>query len=270
MKQKLTAALIIAAVALCLTAVFAASKRTYIIDAYVGSVSVSRDGGKKWTAAEPEMVLYESDIVKTDKDSYADIIMPQRGMLRIVEKTTVALDKVQNGQEKINVKDGKVVLKIDKKLKIGENFQVETRVGVAAVRGTEFAVETDNKTLKFIVAEGLIKIQRNIEIPNRKDLSADDLKMLEVDCGAGQEIELTMDENKHMENLLGRTKKNLQEMKAILADDQRAMKSKVKLAKNARRLFDMMNEYEDSKDNALDGEESTDSVLDKVKNRTGK
>ena len=85
--------------------------------------------------------------------------------------------------------------------------------------------------------------------------------MLEVEASAGQQLELTMDENRHLEDLLKRAKNDLQEMKSILSSSQKDTLSKVKLMKNVKKLFDMMNEESGE---ITDPEDDTSS---KVKNR---
>jgi hypothetical protein len=254
--------------AFCVTLVFAAnSARTYTIDTLVGSVQVSADSGSTWNDASVGTPVTESMLVKTGSSSYCDITMPKRGTLRVTENSQVLISKLAAGVEQVKVQKGKGLFDINQKLKDNESFQVESSVAVAAVRGTEFAIAADDENFNIQVVKGRVAVRRNVNIPNVDALDPDTKKLLEVDTSAGQEATLTMDENRHLEDLISRAKGDLQEMKQILQSDNKVMLSKVKLAKNAKRLFDMMNEDENQNGNTNDED---DDIIGKVNSRLGK
>ncbi|MGC8766034.1 MAG: FecR domain-containing protein [Brevinematia bacterium] len=227
----------------------------YLLSMYVGDVRVSMDNGNKWEKPEVEMKLYESSMVKTGSESYCDVMMPKRGVFRIVENSLILIDKLKKSLEEIKVKKGRVLLNITYKLKEGEKFSVQTDVAIAAVRGTKFIIETDGKILKCKVGEGSVVLRRNIRLP--VDVEDEELlSKLEVVANANQEIELTLDENKALENLLSRAKNNLSEMKKILSDSQRNTQKKLRMVKNVRRLIEELNMFEEMKgDNETEDEE---------------
>lgn len=245
---------------------YAQKNSTYKVNLSYGNVQVSHNNGQKWITAEPEMELVEMDTVKTGNDSYCDILMPGRGNFRIVEDTMVTMNKLRKQLEQIKIKSGKVLFNITQKLKNDETFKVESEVAVAAVRGTEFVIETDGGKLKCSVIHGTVAIRRNVKIPV-EDQTGELAGKLEVDATANQEIEMTMDENKALEDLLFRAKNDMAELKSILSDSHDQTQKKVHLIKNADRLLKELNKADETQNN--NGEESseddTSDILNKAK-----
>ncbi len=247
-------------------------KENYFLSMYVGDVKVSLNENDKWKNATIEMPLYESSKVKTGKDSYCDILMPKRGTFRVLANSIVIMNQLKSNIEEIKIKKGKGLFNISKKLKEGEVFKVETTVAVAAVRGTQFIIETDEKKLNCRVKEGEVVIRRNIELPEELEENEEIKSKLEVVAKANQEIELTLDENKALENLINRAKNNMAELKDILDKSQQRTYKKLKMIKNVRRVLDELNMFDDlqrGEENSSSDEEEdeTEETLNKIKNR---
>ncbi len=235
----------------------------YVLTMVVNDVKVSKGSGNKWEKPEVEMRLFENSMVKTGDESYCDILMPKRGVFRIVENSLILINKLKKNLEEIKIKKGKALLNIAYKPKEGEKFSVHTDVAIAAVRGTRFIIETDGKVIKCRVGEGTVVLRRNINLP----LDVEDeelLSKLEVVAKANQEVELTLDENRALENLLQRAKDNLNELKMILSDSQRQTQKKVKMIKNVRRVLEELYMFEEMN---LEEEDETESTIEKIKNR---
>ncbi len=241
---------------------------TYTISLFVGDVHVSHNSGQNWATVLPDMELKEADTIKTGADSFCDILMPGRGNFRIVDNTIVSINKLKKQVEEIKVKKGKVLFTISTKLKGDESFKVESDVAVAAVRGTEFVVETDGNKLKYSVIKGRVAIRRNVNIPV-EDRDSELAKSLEVEASDNQEIELTMDENKALEATLERAKNDMAELKSILAGAKKDDQKKIKLIKNANRVIEELNKYEELTNNETNdqSEDDTGKLIEKIKEK---
>ncbi len=245
---------------------FSEKDKAYTVSLFVGDVRVSHNSGVNWNMVEAEMELKEADTIKTGMDSFCDILMPGRGNFRVVDNTIVTINKLKKQLEEIKVKKGKALFTISKKLKSDETFRVESDIAVAAVRGTEFLVETDGEKLKYSVVKGKVLIRRNVKIPV-EDTDEELVKSIEVEADANQELELTLDENKDIEATLERAKNNLSELKEILSNTKKDTQKKIRLMKNADRVLKEINKYEETQNNSGEGneEDETGGVIDKAK-----
>lgn len=171
----------------------------YVVDTFVGEVTISRDAGNSWKPIEIGMLLMEEDIIRTGRDSFVDIIMPDRGIFRISYESTVHLKKLALKMEQISVKKGKLFVNITEKLEGDETFKVETDVAVVAVRGTQFSVETDGDTTTATVNEGMIKALENIDVEADTEVQQSIEEALEVDVTQDQSLVFDKDSTEELE-----------------------------------------------------------------------
>lgn len=257
---------------------FSAAKN-YSVDTYVGNVQISVNKGKSWKPVSPEMSLKESDMLKTGKDSYCDILMPGQGVFRTVDNTLLTIGNLDKNNARIDLKKGKVVIKISKKLGYDESFRVETEVGVASVRGTEFIMDTDEKKTGLSVNNGTVNLKRNVKIPEGVELDEEMQKCLEIDATANQTIEFTLDENKTLEQMINRAKNNKDELLSVLKNSRDATAKKLKIMKrNVNRVFQELGS-DKSPDDGQSGDDiqnddgsddDTGDVINKAKSRMKK
>jgi hypothetical protein len=240
---------------------------SYTLTMYVGDVKVSMDNSASWIPAKADMKLKENSIVKTGRESSCDIMIPKKGMFRIVENSLVVMSKIREKLEEIKIKKGKVLFSITGKIKDDEKFSIHTEVAIASVRGTKFIIQTDEKKVKCSVAEGSVVIRRNITLP--VEIEDEEItSKLEVVAGANQEIELTMDENKALENLLNRVKDNMNEFKRILSQSQRETQKKVRMIKNVRRVLEELHQFEEVQNqNETQEVDETEELIERVKQK---
>lgn len=236
----------------------------YTVELTIGSVSVSTDGGKTWSDAYPEMQLSQKDLIRTGKDSSCEIILPNRGILKVESDSKVSLEKMSASEEKVKVSQGKVLFNITKKTPT-QTFKVETDVAVVAIRGTQFVVETDGEEITTGVVEGKVSVKRQVTIP--ASLTSPELEaMLEVDVEDKQEIVMTMDENEKLQDLINQTRKNLPELKKILRSNQTETQKKIRMMKNAQKVVDDMRTLDSDQSESA---EELDNILDKYKQKQG-
>lgn len=110
--------------------------------------------------------INEKDIITTGGGSSCDIKVGE-SIIRVKEKSKMAFsmigikDKVENTT--LDLSEGKMLCKPKKLLK-DDTFMIKTPTAVAAVRGTEFTVETDaNKTTRIKVYDGKVQIAKRMK-----------------------------------------------------------------------------------------------------------
>jgi hypothetical protein len=252
---------------------FAASASKNTVKSYSGTVEVSKDNGKKWVKVYADMEIQNKDIIRTKDKSLCEILIPGLGVFRVGPNTQATLDNLTGKDKQVAVKSGTVGVNVKIKLKPGETFKVETETAVAEVRGTIFEVQADSEKTKTICAEGEVEMLRNVNIPASDADLAELQSILKVKIKANKEIEMTMQENKELENLLKSAKKNMAEVKNILKQYNSKDLMKIRLAKKAQNLIDELSgggsggnidKYfeEDEKDS---GDGGTDDLMKKLK-----
>ncbi len=161
---------------------------SYIVDTFVGDVTLSHDAGNNWSSVEVGMVLREDDMIKTGKDSSVDIIMPDRGIFRVADESIIHLKKLATKLEQIAVKKGKLFVNVTEKLQGDESFKVETEVAVVAIRGTQFSVETDGEVTTTTVVEGKVQALENINVEGDVEAQKSVEDALEVEVSSNQVV----------------------------------------------------------------------------------
>ncbi|MCL1834270.1 MAG: FecR domain-containing protein [Leptospirales bacterium] len=111
-------------------------------------------------------ITKEDDTITTGDNSFCDIRIGE-SLLRIKSQSSVNITSlIKNGTTEntiINLNSGKILCKA-KKLSEDENFMVKTPTTVAAIRGTQFTVETDKVlTTRIKVFEGGVKVAKRVK-----------------------------------------------------------------------------------------------------------
>ncbi|MGL4368231.1 MAG: FecR family protein [Spirochaetota bacterium] len=118
-------------------------------------------------------IVSEKDSISTGTLSSCDIKMGD-SIIRVKEKSKMVFSSlgIKNNLEKttLDLGEGRMLCKPKKLLK-SESFTVKTPTAVAAVRGTEFTVETDsNKTTRIKVYDGKVKVAKRVkQLEDRMD-----------------------------------------------------------------------------------------------------
>ena len=131
----------------------------YIND-YEGECEIKRKG-KDITEAISDIYvpLYEGDVVITGMGSIAEIIFDDSTIVRLDPESKILikdLTREKNKKTIIDLLKGKIIA-IVKKLIKEEEFTVKTKMAMAAVKGTEFIVETGDEE-KVGVYEGQVEV----------------------------------------------------------------------------------------------------------------
>src|SRR5258708_5120732 len=160
----------------------------------VGEVQVKR--GKKVYKALPSVArtnLKVGDEIRTKSGSRADVHLGRFTVIRMKENTVIKLKKLQIQKDQfigyVKLTSGKVLVKVKKKLSKDSRFAVLTPVAVAAVRGTVFVVDVDQKTSSVQVLEGVVHSANLVG----ESGSGDPIEGKSEDIEAGKEIEFKDD-----------------------------------------------------------------------------
>lgn len=110
------------------------------ITAVEGVVDVQFAGEADWSPAEADTPLTPGDSVRTDKESQAEIAFGDQTLYELQEQSTLALGEASASKVRFDLSIGSLLLHL-RKLTSAKAVEVQTPAAVAAVRGTEFAVE---------------------------------------------------------------------------------------------------------------------------------
>lgn len=132
-----------------------------IVSDYSGNCYVKKTGAKNFTNVEINMPVYQGDEFKTDNGSFIEITFDDASIIKIDSNTVLKIDELlrkENSARTIfSLMWGRVLAIVDK-LKTSESaFEVHTKMAIAAVKGTELAVETNGNGTILGVFEGEVK-----------------------------------------------------------------------------------------------------------------
>jgi len=188
-----------------------------VVTLVVGDVQVKKMGLSVWRVVKIEDNLQMGDTIKTGSAAYCELQMIKRGIFRIEGSTELYLATLINKDDKINSRmklaNGGIAL-MPRKLKEGENFEVETSTAVAAVRGTEFTVNVnENGDTKVAVNEGTVEVKpviKSLDEAQQKGLCNEKARdILEnrivkpVAVKSGEEINLRAEKVKDLDDSIG-------------------------------------------------------------------
>ena len=156
--------IMIIAAALTLACAVSCSKKAENADASISFFigDVTRNG----TAVNIGDIISEQDAIVTAVQSSCDIKLGG-SIIRIKEKSKMIFSaiSIRGGNENTSLElgEGKLLCKPKKLLK-NDSFTVKTPTAVAAVRGTEFTVESDaNQTTRIKVYDGKVKVAKRVK-----------------------------------------------------------------------------------------------------------
>ncbi len=131
----------------------------------IGDVKVKKTGS--WAVVKEKIELTEGNEIKTGPSSQCNIVIGKDSFVTVKEKSHLILatlfrDVTGIENNALELKVGKTVLNPKKLLK-GDSFKVKTPTAIAAVRGTQFVVESQPRgKMKVAVIEGKVELKRRI------------------------------------------------------------------------------------------------------------
>ena len=133
-----------------------------------GTLYIQQGEGAEWTAAAENTPVYLGDFLKTESDSYADVVFLSGGVIAVNQNTTIQVTGIRDAEDvtersfiqNVIITSGEIWAKITKQQ---EEIQFETKGGVVSIKGTEFVIEEDpdKDETKVSVLEGEIAFLDN-------------------------------------------------------------------------------------------------------------
>lgn len=100
--------------------------------------------------------VYEGDLIQTQEESYVKIVMSDRNVIVVNEKSKfkfeIYTNETNNKKVKIDLSYGSLRHKLEQKYtKENESYEVQTSTAVAGVRGTDFITEFEENSGDSVV-----------------------------------------------------------------------------------------------------------------------
>ncbi|MGZ3727281.1 MAG: FecR family protein [Pseudobdellovibrio sp.] len=134
---------------------FAKDEGIGIIMIKEGSVKITDVAGEIEANVTVGLVIEEGDVIETGADSYAKIVMHDRNILNIPEKSRIIIRHYESQnppQVDINLQEGQIRSEVMRKYdQQDSHFEISTPTAVAGVRGTDFLVEFNGAEEKSAV-----------------------------------------------------------------------------------------------------------------------
>jgi hypothetical protein len=236
-----------------------------VITFKLGLASVQRAGSSPAELALGDRILV-GDVLTTGEQSAAVIQFSEQCLIRVDEKTSFRINKIEGKNLEMFVQKGSVMSKLIRDENVG--LIIKTRTALAAVRGTEFSVTYKDGLSKVAVSRGKVQTAAERHDDTGKILAAVEK---EVPVGAGNTVEVTELPKKGKEELgalelklreITPDEKNaLRKIHAMPVIDTPEKKSREEMEEIRKSVLDIENEI----DNSLKDEASQEMGQDQVK-----
>lgn len=146
-----------AALFLCIAAIPLGAKEAGTVKMVLGQVSIESKGASRPAAVNDR--LEGGEIIVTGPDSLADILMGDRGYVRVRERTRVSFASLAKGgdQSDLELTMGSVMVFINK-LTRGKSYEAKAPTQVVAVRGTIFQMTGEEEGSRVDVLSGSVDV----------------------------------------------------------------------------------------------------------------
>lgn len=126
-----------------------------------GTVQIKTEGGS-WIPAQNGTLLYQSDTIKTGRNTSVSIVLFKSSIIRLDSNTEVTINEIleQDGETHVKIQQdiGRTWNSISKLSGI-DNYEVQTPTTIASVRGTSFDVNvTANGKTDIGVENGTVNV----------------------------------------------------------------------------------------------------------------
>ena len=127
-----------------------------------GKVSVASADGKNFQPAREGMSVPSGTIVKTADGASAAVLLGGVNSVRVApDSQAQVMQKVDDGKREtlVDLKRGTVFSKVGRRAGEVQTFQVKTPMGVAAAKGTDFAVKLASGNMIVFTAGGSVELR---------------------------------------------------------------------------------------------------------------
>lgn len=149
MKNLKLAVLMVVVLVLSGVAAFAApslSDSVAVVSKFKGAGYIYTSGS--WKPVSTGMPLYEGDTIATKSESFVEVVFDSATLVRVDADSSLKLSELKRSPTSartiFSLLKGRVVAIVDKLMNPESAFEVHTKMAIAAVKGTELAVEEGN------------------------------------------------------------------------------------------------------------------------------
>jgi len=126
-----------------------------------GEVMVRRgDDPLGWEFAQPDMVIYEGDRIKTEHDSGAEITLKDLTNFKMKPESEIIVNTAPERKNKMVMLAGKVWTNVKQMVTEG-TMEVEMSQAVAGIKGTTFVLEETGSESILKVIDGKVELETN-------------------------------------------------------------------------------------------------------------
>lgn len=160
--KALCAVLLVVVLALPVSVIAKDTDKAGQVTTVSGQAEVKKSGGSKKFKAFKGMAITKGDTIITGKDGKVVMDLDSDKEVTIGSSTTLTVSelvknaKALGGKTSLSLLEGKVSIKIKKKLDGDSRFEIETPTAIMGVMGTEFFVQYENNESYVGVFTGLV------------------------------------------------------------------------------------------------------------------
>jgi hypothetical protein len=246
------------------------AERIGMVNFMAGTVTII-DGDRKAPAKVGDRVTMGM-VIETGAASFVDIYF-QENAVKILEKSRVKVSDLavdlKNEAEKtgFHVSQGKVFVKVAKKLAKNDEFIVSTPTATAGVRGTEFLVTEDNGKSLIACVDGTVKVASEV-VPGKDTVMVPEDKEVTVEKDKALTVkDISAENRKYIEDI----KRDFQEMKASLREEFEKQRAEIRKAveDQKKQNEDMIREQKElDKKNVEDQKAQDKANIDAIRGST--
>ncbi len=134
-----------------------------VINSHSGKVMIT--SGSKTKSPEVNMPLYQGDTVSTFSRSSIEIVFDDATIVRLPQNSEITLTELKRkGSSAVtvfNLAKGALLAIVDKLKSDDSRFEIHTKMAIAAVKGTEFAISAEGSSPALGVYEGAVEFRGN-------------------------------------------------------------------------------------------------------------
>jgi hypothetical protein len=246
------------------------AERIGMVNFLAGTVTII-DGDKKAPAKVGDKIKMGM-IIETGPASFVDIYF-QENAVKILEKSRVKVSDLtvdlKDASEKtgFNVSQGKVFVKVAKKLAKNDDFTVSTPTATAGVRGTEFLVSEDKGKGLIVCVDGTVKVESEVS-PDKQTVMVPEDKEVVVEKDKALSVkDISAENKKFIEDI----RKDFQDMKASLRAEFEKQREEIRkaVADQKQQNREMIQEQKDLDKKNIDDQKALDKAnIDAIKGST--
>lgn len=229
-----------------------------------GVVELKKSTDDVWSKAINGMPIESNDTIRTSADSYCYIDMDDSSIIKLLPNTNIKINLFEFSNEKNNSSFflwfGKLLASISKTKTT--KMQISTPVSVASVRGTDFAIETNEIETNIGVFDGEIVVNN----PHLQDIEEVVLKSEEETT---VKINSKPEKPKKLQEIMKRNKELLSEIR----EKRKILKERLKNTpsiqrfKNRKEIFERFKDIKEKRIQRIKNIKEEKSLIKKNLNR---